>query len=163
MIEEDEFLDRSRIEFAINAEFERDFRHAIGFASGVDSESVRLAFRHPRHRVAERGQDKKERAQDERKQRQASGIGDAAHSPAISPASDRAFEKGTRERESDQEKNAKVERQLNPVVENIMAHFVRHYGAYFRKCALLEKIIVQRDSRRPEKSGDVRAYLCRLS
>src|SRR5207248_8295132 len=40
MVEEDEFLERRRIEFAISAQLQRDFGHAIRFSSGVDSKSV---------------------------------------------------------------------------------------------------------------------------
>ena len=45
MIEEDEFLHRRRIQFAISAEFERHFRESIRLARGIDAEGIGLHFR----------------------------------------------------------------------------------------------------------------------
>ena len=59
MIEKDEFFQRRRIEFAISAKFERDFRHAVRFPGSVDSKGVGFSFCDAYDRVEKRRRDEK--------------------------------------------------------------------------------------------------------
>ena len=49
------------------------------------------------------------------------------------------------------------------MIQDVVTHFVGHDFANFRKGALLEQIIVQRDSSRAEKTGHIRADAIRLT
>ena len=55
-------------------------------------------------------------------------------------------------RKSDEDKNSGISQQFGAVIEDVVAHLVRHHHANFRERALLEKIIVQRNPRCPEES-----------
>src|SRR5881392_2911186 len=54
VIEENECFERTWIEFAIGAEFQRDLRLAIRFARRIDAELVGFAFGYSRDRVENR-------------------------------------------------------------------------------------------------------------
>ena len=83
--------------------------------------------------------------------------------PHLSPQrSDGCIKQNSSERESDEYKNSEVGQQLRAVIKNVMAHLVRHHRADLWHGALLEQIIVQRDARCAENSGDIRAYTRRL-
>ena len=152
MIEKDEFLERRRIELAISAEFQRRFRHAVRFARGVDSESVRFSFGYPYHGVEKRRGEEKQCAQNQYEQRKSGWIGNAANAPFVSPTPHSCFKENPSKRESDKDKNSKISQQFRAVIENVMAHLVRHHHANFRERALLEQIIVQRNARCAEES-----------
>ena len=51
VIEENKFFERTRIEFAVGAEFQGDLRESIGLTGGVDPEGIGLALRHSHCRV----------------------------------------------------------------------------------------------------------------
>ena len=66
-------------------------------------------------------------------------------------------------RKSKQEEQAEIHDQFGAVIQDVVTHLVGHDFANFRERALLEQIIVQRDSSRAEKTGDVRADAIRLA
>src|SRR6266513_1486899 len=158
VIEEDKFLEWGRIEFAISAQLQRDFGHAIRFSSGVDSKSVGFPLGDAHERVQKWSQGKNECAQDQDKQWQSGRIGNAADAPFFSPAFYRCFKQSASEREPGENKNSKKSYELRAMVEHIMTHFMCHNLANFRERTLLEQVIVQRNARRAEKSRDVCAY-----
>src|SRR5213080_266471 len=158
MVEKDEFLQRRRIEFAISAQLQRDFGHAIRFPSGVDSKSVSFSLGNAHDSVQKWSQDKNKCAQDQDKQWQSGRIGNAADAPFFSPAFYRCFKQGASDREPGEYKNSKISYELRAMVQHIMTHLVRHNLANFRERTLLEQIVVKRNPCRPEKSRDVCAY-----
>ena len=101
MIEKDKFLQRRRIEFAISAEFERHFRHAIRFPGSIDSKSVCFAFCDAYDRVEKRGGDENQRAEYQDEQWKPGRIGNAPDAPFFAPAPDSCIEELTSKRESD--------------------------------------------------------------
>src|SRR5438093_3453121 len=158
MIENDEFLQRRRIELAISAEFERCFRHAVRLARSVNSESIRFSFCHAYYRVEKWRSNEKQCAQDQNEQRQSGWISSAAHAPSGPPTLHGCVEENTSKRESDEDENSKISQQLRAMIENVMAHLVCHHHANFLECALFEQIIIERDTRCAEDSRDVCAY-----
>src|ERR1043166_8139302 len=141
-IEKDEFLQRTGIEFAISAKFERDLRHAIGFAARVDRECVCFAFCHTNQRVAERRQDKGEYAVNQYQERQPCRIGNPADGPSFSPALDRCMEKDPAQGKADENKKKKISEEMGGVVEHVMSHLVCHDLANFGQRALVEQIVI---------------------
>src|SRR6266481_9244397 len=158
VIEKDEFLQRRRIELAISAEFERCFRHAIRLARSVDSESIRFSFRHAYHGIKKWRSNEKQCAQDQNEQRQSGWISNATHAPSGPPTLHSCVEENMSKRESDKDENSKISQQLRTMIENVMAHLVCHDHANFRECAPFEQIIIERDPRCAENSGNVCAY-----
>ena len=142
MIEKDEFLERRRIEFAISAQLQRDFGHAIRFPSGVDSKSVGFPLGDAHDSVQKWSQDKNECAQDQDKQWQSGRIGNAADAPFFSPAFYRCFKQSASEREPGENKNSKISYELRAMVQHVMPHLMCHDFANFRQRTLLEQIIV---------------------
>src|SRR5438874_3756180 len=108
MIEEDEFLERRRIEFAVSAQLKCDFGHAIRLSSGVDSKSVGFPLGHTHDGVQKWGQDKNECAQDQDKQWQSGRIVNATDAPFISQASYSDFKKSATERDIGEIKYTKI-------------------------------------------------------
>ena len=96
--------------------------------------------------------------EEQRKQRETSGIGNSAHLPAVARAPHRAREKEPRKGEPAEDKKAGVKNQFESVVKHVVTHLVRHHHADFREAALLEKIVVQRNSCGAEDAGDICAH-----
>src|SRR5439155_13745476 len=163
VIEEDEFLERCRIEFAISAQLKCDFGHATRLSSGVDSKSVGFPLGDTHDGVQKWRQDKNECAQDQDKQWQPGRIVNAADAQFFSPPFYRCFKQSASEREANENKNSKISYELRAMVEHVMPHLVCHDLANFRQRTLLEQIIIERDSRRAKKSRDVRTYPCGLA
>src|SRR4051794_18593695 len=142
MIEENEFLERTRVKFAVFAKFQGDLCHAVWLTRGVDAEGVGLPFRYSNGGVDHWGKKKEHGREDQRKERQPGGISDSANAPTLPPFVDRALEEEAEGGESDQKEDAEIQHEFEAVIENVMPHLVRHHFADFRQGALFQKIIV---------------------
>src|SRR4029450_7811693 len=125
MIIKDKFLEWCRIEFAISAELERDFRHPLRFPSGVDSKSVGFPLGHTHDRVQKWSHNKNECAQDQDEQGKPGRIGNAANAPFVSPAPHSGVKKSASKRESREDNNSGISQQFRAVIEHIVTHLVR--------------------------------------
>src|SRR5512133_165162 len=103
MIVKDEFLERSRIEFAIGAKFKRHLCHPVGLTSGVDSKCVRFTLSDAHHGVQKRGGEEKQCAENQCQQRKSGWIGNAAYAPFVAAASDGCIKQDSGKCESDED------------------------------------------------------------
>src|SRR5580765_4546265 len=99
MIVKNEFLERRRVELAIDAKFKRHLCHPIGLTCGVDSKSVRFTLGDAHHGVEKRGGKKKQCAENQPQQREAGWIGNTAHAPSVAPAADDCIKQNSSEPE----------------------------------------------------------------
>ena len=67
------------------------------------------------------------------------------------------MEEPTGKRESDQKEEAEIQDKFPAVIQNVMAHLVRHDLTNFGQRALLEQIVIERDARGAEQTGNIRA------
>src|SRR5438105_14751860 len=155
MIEENEFLERTWIEFAVAAELQRDLCHAVRFARSVDAKGVGFALGHADRGVLDWCQEKKDGSYDQEQKRQTGGIGNPAHAPVRAPAPDRAIEGDSQDRESKEEKDPEINDELYAVIQNVVTHLVGHDFANLRERALLEQVVVQGDAGGAQKARDV--------
>src|SRR5436305_1706989 len=88
MIEENHFLQWTRIELAILTKFKCDHRESIGFARRVDAKGVSFALVHANRRMDDRGKKKEYGRENQREQRKAGRVGDSTNAPAFPPAVD---------------------------------------------------------------------------
>src|SRR6185312_5268310 len=102
MIVKNEFLERRRVELAIDAKFKRHLCHPIGLTRGVDPKSVRFTLGDAHHGVEKRRGKKKQCAENQRQQRETGWIGNTAHAPSVAPAPDGCIKQNSSERESDE-------------------------------------------------------------
>ena len=122
MIEEDEFLDRAGIEFAVGPEFQGDPRKPIGFPSGIDPEGVGFALCHSGGRVDERGDEKKKVENSNASTGETGWIRYAANSPTLTPTTHDPLKESARKYECGKDEKTKIQKQFDPVVEHIMPH-----------------------------------------
>src|SRR6476619_8318879 len=108
MIVKNEFLERRRIEFAIDAKFKRHLCHSIGLTGGVDPKSVRFTLGDTHHGVEKRRNEKKQCAETQRQQRESGWIGYTSHAPSVAPAPDGCVKQNSSEPESDEHENSEV-------------------------------------------------------
>src|SRR5260370_42291617 len=108
MIEKDELFQRCWVEFTINAEFQCRVRHPIRFPGSIDSESVGVSFRYPRHRVEKRGGEEDQRAKNQCEQRKSGRIGNSADAPFVAPAPDGGIEENPSKCESNENENSQI-------------------------------------------------------
>src|SRR2546423_6376 len=102
MIEENEFFDRTWIELAIGAEFQRHLRHPVRLARRVDTESIRFAFRHANGGIPDWREKKKYDSKDQRKKGQPGGICDSSNTPVCAPSSHGNIEERPQDGEGNQ-------------------------------------------------------------
>src|SRR5436309_9771170 len=118
----------------------------------VDSESICFTLGYPCHGIDKRGGNEKQHAENQCEQRKPGRIGNAVDVPFISPAIDSSVEENPSKRETDENKNSIISYELRAMIEHVMAHLMCHDHANFRERALLQQIVIERNTRRTEKS-----------
>src|SRR5690349_10802090 len=119
MIEEDPFFDLAGIHLAVLAEMDGSLREAVGLPASVQAVHVGLVFVRADVRVKEWRVDEATKRTHKENKGKHSRIADPAQFPALSPSSESAFERPSKQGEENHDDHGEVENVFGNVVKNV--------------------------------------------
>src|SRR5690348_8425438 len=137
MIVEDDFLERAWRQFAISAEAHRRHRETVWLLRGVEAERIGLRFGLTHDRIVERRRQQEKQREDGNCERQRSGIGASLQTESRTPARQRPVHRAMHDPERKRDHKREIDRQPQPVIEDVMAHLMAHHGLDLRQRTLV--------------------------
>ena len=149
------FFQWPRIELAIIRQLQHQGGKSIGLAQRIDPEQVGLAFHAADNRIAHRQGQEQENAHQRHQQRQSGNIAGLVHLPMAAKPDGRKTKPPGHGGKTDQGHKPHQQNAAQGMAHGVMTHLMAQHRQHFVRCALVQKIVIQRNSRRAQEARNI--------